>query len=424
MKTKILNILMLLAVAVGFAACNDDTEPVLAQLTDLQITEQDAHDVVLQKSDNGNVAFTVKWNAPTFNLNVAKSYRIEVAESEAFENAVSVATTTATEYSVKVSELNTAVRKFYTDIKDCTPKDIYVRVRCELNSDASFIIASATHFSLNVTPYEGEYPRLYIIGSVQEPYQGGGWNIEKSNYVVIDSTGTNVYKGYLGIREKTNDGGQEMFRFYASLEGADPWNNGYSYGSQEADAGMEFDLTNEVYEGPMVNGKGSWILPVGTYFLTVDMANLTVKFERISTEWRETAISDEELGGSDDEGGEVVEPATGLFLVGDYNGWNTTGDGSAGAFTETSEGSNIWNGTFALPEAGAGSGKSYFRFYTEFPSGTVGTVSGSDEELTLVDGYAETSVEPGNEGAFVVASGTYSITVNLNDNSMLIEQTE
>lgn len=409
---------MLLAVAVGFAACNDDTEPVLAQLSDLQITEQDAQDVVLLKDNNESVVFTVKWNAPTFNLNVAKSYRIEVAESEAFENAVSVATTTATEYSVKVSELNTAVRNFYTDIKDCTPKDIYVRVRCELNSDASFIIASATHFSLNVTPYEGEYPRLYIIGDVQRT-MNGAWNINKSNYVVIDSTNTKVYKGHVGVQ---NEG--DAFRFYASLEGADPWNNGYSYGSQEADVPLEKELTNEVYEGELVNGKGSWKLPVGTYFLTVDMANLTVKFERISTEWRETAISDEELGGSDDEGGEVVEPASGLFLVGDYNGWNTTGDGSAGAFTETSEGSNIWNGTFALPEAGAGSGKSYFRFYTEFPSGTVGTVSGSDEELTLVDGYAETSVEPGNEGAFVVASGTYSITVNLNDNSMLIEQTE
>ena len=35
MKTKLLNILMLLAVAVGFAACNDDTEPVLAQVSDL-----------------------------------------------------------------------------------------------------------------------------------------------------------------------------------------------------------------------------------------------------------------------------------------------------------------------------------------------------------------------------------------------------
>lgn len=298
MKTKILNMLLLLAVGFGFTACNDDTEPVLAMISDLQITEQDAQDIVLLKENNGNVAFTIKWNAPTFNLNVAKSYRIEISDSENFAKSTSIATTSGTEYSVKVSELNTAVRTFYSDIKDCTPNDFYVRVRCELNNDASFIIASATHFSLNVTPYEGEYPRMYIIGDIQRTMNGdgeNGWNINKSNYVVIDSTGTNVYKGHVGVQREG-----DAFRFYSRLDGDDPWNNGYSYGSQEKDEPIEIGLTNEVYEGQLVNGKGSWKLPVGTYFITVDMSKLNIKFERISTEWRETGISDEELGGNDE----------------------------------------------------------------------------------------------------------------------------
>ena len=40
MKTKIFNIFMLLAVAIGFAACNDDTEPVLSLTSAGNVTEQ------------------------------------------------------------------------------------------------------------------------------------------------------------------------------------------------------------------------------------------------------------------------------------------------------------------------------------------------------------------------------------------------
>ena len=153
MKTKILNILLLLAVAMGFAACEDDTEPVLKQMSDLQITEQNAPaTVTLFKDQADAVVFSLKWKAPEFNVPVARSYRIEAAQNEDFSGAVSVAVTSATQYDVKVSELNTAMREFYSDIKDCTPKDIRVRVRCELNDDANFVIASTSQITVNVTP--------------------------------------------------------------------------------------------------------------------------------------------------------------------------------------------------------------------------------------------------------------------------------
>lgn len=413
MKTKILNILLLLAVAMGFAACEDDTEPVLKQISDLQITEQNAPaTVTLFKDQADAVVFSLKWKAPEFNVPVARSYRIEAAQNEDFSGAVSVAVTSATQYDVKVSELNTAMREFYSDIKDCTPKDIYLRVRCELNDDASFVIASTSKITVNVTPYEGEYPKLYVIGDA-----AGGWDINNGSYFIQDKQQNGVFTGEVGLH--ANGTG---FRFYTQLGDWDAKN--VSYGSQVEDSGIAISLTNGVYEGKFYYGKGSWQLPEeGTYMLTVDTNNETVKFEKIG-EWKDTSVTEDD---GDDE-----ETSAGLFLIGTVNNWNMT-NAADYALTETSEGSNVWTGTF--PFSDDGKGNSYFRFYTHLDpnwgaqysvGSAVYTNDGENEEITLVDGIAEVAVMVGSKGSFIVAPGTYMVTVDLSSDSpmMILEPAE
>lgn len=413
MKTKILNILLLLAVAMGFAACEDDTEPVLKQISDLQITEQNAPaTVTLFKDQADAVVFSLKWKAPEFNVPVARSYRIEAAQNEDFSGTASVAVTSATQYDVKASELNTAVRTFYSDIKDCTPKDIYLRVRCELNDDASFVIASTSKITVNVTPYEGEYPKLYVIGDA-----AGGWDINNGSYFIQDMQQNGVYTGEVGLR--ANGTG---FRFYTQLGDWDAKN--VSYGSQVEDSGIPISLTNGVYEGKFYYGKGSWQLPEeGTYMITVDTNNETVKFEKIGP-WKDTSVTEDE---GDDE-----ETSAGLFLIGTVNNWNMT-NAADYALTETSEGSNVWTGTF--PFSDDGKGNSYFRFYTHLDpnwgaqysvGSAVYTNDGENEEITLVDGIAEVAVMVGSKGSFIVAPGTYMVTVDLSSDSpmMILEPAE
>lgn len=413
MKTKILNILLLLAVAMGFAACEDDTEPVLKQMSDLQITEQNAPaTVTLFKDQADAVVFSLKWKAPEFNVPVARSYRIEAAQNEDFSGAVSVAVTSATQYDVKASELNTAVRTFYSDIKDCTPKDIYLRVRCELNDDASFVIASTSKITVNVTPYEGEYPKLYVIGDA-----AGGWDINNGSYFIQDKQQNGVFTGEVGLH--ANGTG---FRFYTQLGDWDAKN--VSYGSQVEDSGIAISLTNGVYEGKFYYGKGSWQLPEeGTYMITVDTNKETVKFEKIGP-WKDTSVTEDE---GDDE-----ETSAGLFLIGTVNNWNMT-NAADYALTETSEGSNVWTGTF--PFSDDGKGNSYFRFYTHLDpnwgaqysvGSAVYTNDGENEEITLVDGIAEVAVMVGSKGSFIVAPGTYMVTVDLSSDSpmMILEPAE
>lgn len=413
MKTKILNILLLLAVAMGFAACEDDTEPVLKQISDLQITEQNAPaTVTLFKDQADAVVFSLKWDAPEFNVPVARTYRIEAAQNEDFSGTASVAVTSATQYDVKASELNTAVRTFYSDIKDCTPKDIYLRVRCELNDDASFVIASTSKITVNVTPYEGEYPKLYVIGDA-----AGGWDINNGSYFIQDKQQNGVFTGEVGLH--ANGTG---FRFYTQLGDWDAKN--VSYGSQVEDSGIAISLTNGVYEGKFYYGKGSWQLPEeGTYMLTVDTNNETVKFEKIG-EWKDTSVTEDE---GDDE-----DPNVGLFLLGTVNNWNMTAAADY-SLEEAGEGSNVWSGTFSFPDRGDGS--SNFRFYTHIDpnwgsqysvGSAVYTNKDENEEVTLVDGYAEVPVMVGSMGSFIVTPGTYMVTVDLSSDSplMIIEPAE
>ena len=412
MKTKILNILLLLAVAMGFAACEDDTEPVLKQMSDLQITEQNAPTAVTLFKDQADaVVFSLKWKAPEFNIPVARSYRIEAAQSEDFSDAVSVAVTSATQYDVKVSELNTAVREFYSDIKDCTPKDVRLRVRCELNDDANFVIASTTQITVNVTPYEGEYKKIYIIGDA-----AGGWDINNGSYFIQDMQQNGVYTGEVGMHAAN-------FRFYTQLGDWDA--KGVSLGiSTDETVNQTIELTNNVFEGKFVYGKGSWVMPEeATYMITVDTNNETVKFEKIGP-WKDTSVTEDE---GDDE-----ETSAGLFLIGTVNNWNMT-NAADYALEEAGEGSNVWSGTFSFPDSGDGT--SIFRFYThldpnwgeQYSVGSAAvTVDAQNEKVTFSDGIAEVAVMVGSKGSFAVPTGTYMVTVDLSSDNptMVLEPAE
>ena len=71
--------------------------------------------------------------------------------------------------------------------------------------------------------------------------------------------------------------------FYTALTG---WDKD-SYGIQEKDAPKDISMTNGIYDGAIVKGKGSYQLPGwagGKVKITVNMSNdskMTVKFEKV-----------------------------------------------------------------------------------------------------------------------------------------------
>lgn len=110
---------------------------------------------------------------------------------------------------------------------------------------ASYVI----EFPSAVTP--AEPGKLYLVGAPS------GWKAPSAenadwyaNYALNETeAGSGIYTGSFDVAM-----GQGMFRFYSALEG---W-EANSYGIQEADVAVDVTFTDNVYNGAVVAGKGSY----------------------------------------------------------------------------------------------------------------------------------------------------------------------
>mgnify|MGYP001028310636 CR=1 FL=1 len=512
MKTKILNILLLFAVAIGFAACNEDTEPMLSRISDGQLNAPSATDVVLTREQAAAEALTLSWVAPEYNVEVAQSFELEFSLTEDFATPVQATVSSEKEHTFTVEDLNTVINTMTTVTEGMAPVTVYARVQFALNSEESRTVISNI-VSFNVTPYPAE-AKLYVIGTpngwdinngdvfltsqdgkvfsgvltlednpqfrfysslgdwetgsygareadgdnidISAEFKNGvyegpivngkgnwgfanggvyeitvdieamtlriesttnnpkiylvgtpnGWNVGDDSCPLECSTGDEVYVGVFEIADNSG------FRFYREVDGN--WDNGTSMGARETD-GDNINISDQfvdgVFEGPMVMGKGNWeITTGGIYTLTVDVANMTVKFEQGGT-----------LPGGDEDEGEEPVGEDAMYVIGNITDWDMSG--TAGKLELTSD-AGVYAGVLTLPDSGDGS--SYFRVYAALGGANADSYgpasTEADEEIVMTDGFAEVTIVKGNAGkAFKIAAGTYSITVDTNANLMFIE---
>lgn len=114
---------------------------------------------------------------------------------------------------------------------------------------------------------------IYLVGAPE------GWAGPEASaaeryesWKLYDLAGNGVYSGTFDIPAD-----QFMFRFYTALTGWDA----DSFGSQEADSPIDITLTDGVYTGVAMKGKGSWNLPGwagGKVAIEVDVPNGKVTF--------------------------------------------------------------------------------------------------------------------------------------------------
>ncbi len=130
----------------------------------------------------------------------------------------------------------------------------------------------------NFVPAEPVLDKLYFVG------QPSGWvtpdaaNAEHyANWALTEtSEGSRIYEGSFEI-----PAGEAMFRFYDDLEG---WEK-HSYGCQEVDDPIKYNLSSDKFKGTLVSGKGSFEFPVwygGKMTFSVNLNALTfeIKAER------------------------------------------------------------------------------------------------------------------------------------------------
>ncbi len=92
---------------------------------------------------------------------------------------------------------------------------------------------------------------IYIVGPVSgwtEPSEANSAHYE--NFKLYDLEDNGIYSATFDLAAD-----QGTFRFYKALTG---WDGGASYGSQAEDAAVDITLTDGVYQGNAVDGKGSW----------------------------------------------------------------------------------------------------------------------------------------------------------------------
>ncbi len=116
---------------------------------------------------------------------------------------------------------------------------------------------------------------IYLVGAPSGWVEPSEANSEHYlNYCLIpDENG--VYSGVFDVT------GQLMFRVYSKLTG---WDGGDSYGSQVNDNPIDVALTDGVYQGEVVKGKGSWNFPDwqgGKVKISVDMQAMTISVNEI-----------------------------------------------------------------------------------------------------------------------------------------------
>lgn len=394
---KIKSGLVIALAALCFTACDDDNDSnpaISTNPTEFKLNTPALADQYVEINENSKL--DLSWSQPNYGFPVETTYKVQVGEVQpdntitwqvdtAGNNVFLGApdTYTATTASVPASQVAEALCSMdgvieESDYVDKGYRPIAFRVYASVNDASNVETPNSGIFS---NPVIFNHLKSYCaVKSLKTIYLVGapsGWNQpSESNAGVyaawaIQETaiGSDTYIANFEI-----PAGQFQFRFYTALDG---WDNS-SIGAQEADSPVDIELTNNVYSGSLVKGKGSWQISswTGGYVTcTVNLKNNTIKFEYT--------------------GSEAAKIPTGyIYLIGAPSGWNEPSESNASALEAWRlaeyDHNGIYTGIFDIPE-----GQFQLRFYTELAGWDTGSI-GAQEEDSPVDVYMTDNAYNGN----------------------------
>ena len=237
---------------------------------------------------------------------------------------------------------------------------------------------------------------IYLIGTPQN------WGINDGS-MPLELNDEGVYYGVYHIPSNPT------FRFYKALSNWDA----NSIGSQIADSSLPFELTDGVYEGECVDGKGSWNLTNwndGWMALTVNLEAMMVTFEATEGPSEPTP------------GPEAPEK---LYILGNIEGnsWNP-----ANAVAPTTAGDGVFTFNGIVMHNTEETGTSWFTFINELNSdwgiinnGThrYGPAAGVDGALTV---GSTTAFTIAGDASWNIPDGTYDFIVDFNTMELTVTE--
>lgn len=365
---KLSTLLLSILSIVALTSCDKDMGPV-ANTADPgapSITSPSSGaSFTLNRDQADDTLMTIEWSQPDFGFTSAPTYTVEMGLAGSnFEDAMQLGTVQKTSFGVVTGNLNRML--LAAGLAGGEAQSLELRVTASISDSVNKAVSEPV--SLTVTPFQTDFPPIYMIGEGV-----GGWSIDAA--VIVPSTEPNVYS----TLARFTSGG--AFRFFGQQDwGPDSYN--YPYFSD----GTIDELLINAQDGDsnfQFTGETGW------YRVTVNLDSRTVDLEAAS------------------------EPV--MYMTGSaVGGWDTPGTGASVKMTYIQDG--VYEATTEFAEGA-------FRFFAQadwsptsynYPYFADGTV----DEL-LADAQ-----DGDNNFQFTGQAGSYHVTLNLNDLTVEMEASE
>lgn len=398
------------AVALGFASCSEDKEPVYKVPTTFELNTPAMADQYITLSEGGTLELVC--SQPDYGYSAVANYSAEMSLSEDFASSYSLTPTDA--HLAKMEFPQSEVALGLCDLLDIAGEDdfnerypsgmpymkVYFRAVCELEGVESSKIYSNVVAYNNLKGYLAVATPgyIYLVGS-PEGWAGpdaanashyADWRLFEPDNAI----GSHVYTGVFDLPAAP------MFRFYTALTGWDA----DSYGCQVDDNPIDFELVDGSFTTTLIKGKGSFNFPAftgGKATLVVDMSdpnNMTFSMYA---------------------GEQSVVVTQYVYMVGNNGGWAEPVEGTYEDWKlADTTGTGIYTNTFDFTDFTADEGYLYCRFYKELTGWGAADWSGSTDSSVNVDvtsGVAYPTYL--GEGCFKMEAHGHKIQVDLNTNT-------
>ncbi|MDE5811477.1 MAG: SusE domain-containing protein [Muribaculaceae bacterium] len=409
---KKLSIFLACAVAfLGFTSCEEDKEPVYQAPTSFELNTPALENQYIELTPDGTFDLVAKAQ-PDYGYSAVTNYGCIVSLTPEFTEVREMEAAHQSKMTFKTSDLSQIICELKgieteEDYVEEGPIPVYFKGTAEIAGVEGSRIVSSNYVCLKQVKYYFAVPVpgfIYLVGSPEGwagPTAGNAahyadWRLFEADNAI----GSQIYTGVFDLPAAP------MFRFYTDLTGWDA----DSYGSQEDDNPIDVEMTDGVFESPIVKGKGSFNFPDfegGEVTIVVNMREMTFTM----------------MAGAQ----EVFTPRY-VYMVGNQTGWDEPSEANASVYENwvlvDKKESGIYSATFDFTDFTTADGVLYCRFY-EALAGWGAAQWSADAAGGNVDidfGTAMPTYE--GEGCFMgeVGGTVVTITLDTNNNTVLFEQ--
>lgn len=343
---------------IAFTACDKKDGPVAnvsSPGAPSIVSPSSGESFTLNRDQPDDISMTIEWSKPDFGFSSAPTYTVELGVAgDNFANPMILAKQQKTSYPVVTSKLNEML--LTAGLAGGEAHSMELRVTASISDSVSKAVSQPVE--LSITPFQTDFPPLYMIGEAV-----GGWSLDLA--VIVPSTEANVYSNIAKFTQG------EAFRFFSEPDWESE-NYNYPYFGE----GSVTSLLENAQDG---DSNFRMTGETGFYRVTVNMNAKTVEMEPVD---------------------EPVMYMTGAGI----GGWDQPGTGASVEMTFVQDGVFTATTDFINGEA--------FRFFGQadwspdsynYPYFSDGTVTDLLEDAQDGD----------NNFKVVAESGSYTITVNL-----------